>query len=130
METLLDRVEVKARCAPSTSVLRRLTSAPVCARVKKASDWRCTWPKTWVRRSKMSPSPMRVESQPDTIPNPMSTTATNAIAAASQTTSETFFSSTPSSMRRWVSSGVTTTSAASKTVNTRNALIRARWGPA
>ncbi len=41
-ETLSDSVEVKARCAPITSLLSRETSAPVCVRVKNASDWRCT----------------------------------------------------------------------------------------
>ena len=51
LETVPDRVEVNARWAPITSLLRRLTRAPVWVRVKNASDWRCTWAKTWVRRS-------------------------------------------------------------------------------
>ena len=51
LETVPDRVEVNALCAPITSELRRLTRAPVWVRVKNASDWRCTWAKTWVRRS-------------------------------------------------------------------------------
>ena len=51
LATVLDSVEVKARWAPITSLLSRETSAPVWVRVKNASDWRCTWPKTWVRRS-------------------------------------------------------------------------------
>ena len=51
LATVLDRVEVKARWAPMTSLLSRETSAPVWVRVKNASDCRCTWPKTWVRRS-------------------------------------------------------------------------------
>ena len=51
LDTVLDRVEVKARCAPITSLLSRLTSAPVWVRVKKAIDWRCTWAKTCERRS-------------------------------------------------------------------------------
>ena len=51
LETVLDRVEVKARWAPITSLLSRETSAPVWVRVKNASDWRWTWAKTWVRRS-------------------------------------------------------------------------------
>ncbi len=49
--TTLDRTEVKACCAPSTSLLSRLTRAPVWARVKNAMGWRSTWAKTWVRRS-------------------------------------------------------------------------------
>ena len=37
------RVEVNACCAPMTSLLSREMSAPVCARVKNATDCRCTW---------------------------------------------------------------------------------------
>ncbi len=51
LETVLDSTEVKARCAPMTSLLSRETRAPVCVRVKKARDIRCTWAKTLVRRS-------------------------------------------------------------------------------
>ena len=51
LETVLDRVDVNARCAPITSLLSRETNAPVWVRVKKASDWRCTCPNTLVRRS-------------------------------------------------------------------------------
>ncbi len=36
-------VDVKACCAPITSLLSREIRAPVWARVKKAIDWRCTW---------------------------------------------------------------------------------------
>ena len=46
LDTVLDRVEVKARWAPITSLLSRETSAPVWVRVKNARDWRWTWPKT------------------------------------------------------------------------------------
>ena len=59
LETVPDSVEVNARWAPMTSLLSRETSAPVWVRVKNASDFRCTWAKTWVRRSKIRPSPMR-----------------------------------------------------------------------
>ncbi|CAM5565074.1 hypothetical protein SFUMM280S_08604 [Streptomyces fumanus] len=51
LETAVDSSEVTARCAWMTSVLSRLTSAPVCARVKNASGWRWTCSNTWVRRS-------------------------------------------------------------------------------
>jgi len=37
-ETSEARVEVKACCAPITSVFRRVTSEPVWVRVKKAMD--------------------------------------------------------------------------------------------
>ena len=49
--TTPDSVEVNACCAPITSVLRRLTSAPVWVRVKKAIGWASTCEKTWLRRS-------------------------------------------------------------------------------
>ena len=50
-ETVPDSVDVNALWAPITSLLSRLTSAPVWVRVKNASDWRCTWANTLVRRS-------------------------------------------------------------------------------
>ena len=50
-ETTEDRVVVRARWAPMTSLLSRLTSEPVWARMKNATGIRCTWSKTWVRRS-------------------------------------------------------------------------------
>ena len=50
-ETSPDSVEVNACWAPSTSLFRRLTSAPVCVRVKNASGIRCTWSNTDVRMS-------------------------------------------------------------------------------
>ncbi len=46
-----DRTDVNACWAPMTSELSRVTRAPVWARVKKATGWRWTWAKTWVRRS-------------------------------------------------------------------------------
>ena len=49
--TTLDSTEVNACCAPMTSLLSRVTRAPVWARVKKAIGWRSTWANTWVRRS-------------------------------------------------------------------------------
>ena len=49
--TTPDSVEVNACWAPSTSLFNRLTSAPVCVRVKKASGIRWTWSKSETRRS-------------------------------------------------------------------------------
>ncbi len=46
-----ESTSVKASWAPVTSLLRRLTRAPVWVRVKKASGMRCTWSNTWVRMS-------------------------------------------------------------------------------
>lgn len=55
LETTPDKVLLKARWAPMTSLLSRLTSAPVRVRVKKATGIRWTWSKTAVRRSRISP---------------------------------------------------------------------------
>ena len=51
LETTPDSVEVNACWAPMTSLFSRLTSAPVCVRVKNATGIRWTWSKTWLRRS-------------------------------------------------------------------------------
>ena len=51
LDTTTDSVEVNACWAPMTSVLSRLTSAPVWVRVKNAIGIRCTWANTLVRRS-------------------------------------------------------------------------------
>ena len=51
LDTTPDSVEVRACCAPMTSLLSLLTSEPVWARVKNAIGCRCTCPNTWVRRS-------------------------------------------------------------------------------
>ena len=51
LPTTVERTSVKASCAPITSLLRRLTSAPVWVRVKKASGMRWTWSNTLVRMS-------------------------------------------------------------------------------
>ena len=51
LPTTLDSVTVIACCAPITSVFSLDTSAPVCARVKKAIGCSWTWLNTWVRRS-------------------------------------------------------------------------------
>ena len=59
LDTVPESVEVNARWAPMTSLFSRDTSAPVWVRVKKASDIRCTWANTLVRRSKIRLSPMR-----------------------------------------------------------------------
>ncbi len=51
LESTPDSVEVKACCAPMTSLFSRLTSAPVWVRVKKATGIRCTCSNTRLRRS-------------------------------------------------------------------------------
>ena len=76
-----DSVSLNARCAPMTSLFRRLTSAPVRVRVKKATGMRCTWSKTAVRRSRIRPSPMVADSQRVSSPRPASATAMTAMSA-------------------------------------------------
>ena len=66
--TTPDRVQVKARWAPITSLFSRLTSAPVRVRVKNATGIRCTWPNTARRRSRISPSPIRDDCQRSAMP--------------------------------------------------------------
>ena len=61
LPTTLDSSVVKACWAPMTSLLSRLTSAPVWVRVKKASGIRWMCRKTLARMSKMRPSPMTAE---------------------------------------------------------------------
>ena len=43
LETMPERVVVKARCAPSTSLLSLLTRAPVWVLVKNCTGIRWTW---------------------------------------------------------------------------------------
>ncbi|CAB4729671.1 unannotated protein [freshwater metagenome] len=130
LETVPESVEVKARWAPITSLLSRETSAPVWVRVKKAIDCRCTCPKTWVRRSKMRPSPIRDESHPPSTLRHALKIANAAIASASVVTRRVSPRRMPSSTIRCTSSGVTTTPAASTTITARNTLINRRCGPA
>ena len=58
LATTVPSVPVKARWAPMTSLLSRLTRVPVWVRVKKASGMRCTWSNSRSLRSKIRPSPM------------------------------------------------------------------------
>ena len=50
-DTTLPRVDVTAFCAPTTSLLRRLVSAPVCVRVKNATGICCTLSNNATRKS-------------------------------------------------------------------------------
>ena len=80
--TTPDRVQVNARWAPITSLLSRLTRAPVRVRVKNATGICWTWPNTARRRSRMSPSPIRADCQRSTTPTAASRTAITAISTA------------------------------------------------
>ena len=73
--TTPDSVHVNARWAPMTSLLSRLTSAPVRVRVKKATGMRCTWPNTARRRSRIRPSPILADCHRSAMPTAASSTA-------------------------------------------------------
>lgn len=83
--TTPDSVPLKACWAPITSLLRRLTSAPVRVRVKNAMGIFCTWSKTAVRRSRITPSPIRAEYHRVVSDTAASATATRAMTTASRT---------------------------------------------
>ena len=130
LPTTPESVSENARCAPITSLLRRLTSAPVRVRVKNATGWRCTWSNTAARRSRMRPSPSVEESQRCTIPTAVSAIAMAAMASAMPTTTDVGPPPTIASTTRPASTGVATASPAPSTLSARNAPIRRRWGRA
>ena len=85
LATTVPSVPVKARCAPMTSLLSRLTSVPVWVRVKNASGMRCTWSNSRSRRSRIRPSPM-----PELSLRPTSDSSASPAAAAISTANRTF----------------------------------------
>ena len=130
LETTPDSVQVKARWAPITSLLSRLTRAPVRVRVKNATGIRCTWAKTVRRRSRISPSPMRADCHRSAMPTTASRTATPAMAPASSSTrpGEPFLMM--ASTTHPASTGVATARVAETTDRTRKATSARRWGRA
>ena len=130
LTTTPDRAEVNARWAPSTSLFRRLTRAPVRVRVKKAMGicWTCS--KTRRRRSRISPSPRREDCQRSSRPTPASTTATPAMISASTITVDVPSPSTMASTARPASTGARTPSPAETVAKSRKATIVRRWGRA
>ena len=119
-------VEVKACWAPMTSEFRREINAPVCVRVKNASGWLSTCRNTCVRRSKISPSPIRAENQRPTSPSPAPTSAATRTRTAETVTTVESPAPMPSSMSRRNSRGCATTSRDVKTRVTRNHTISRR----
>ncbi len=61
LENTVPSVLVTACCAPTTSLFMRDISAPVCVRVKNDSGWCWMWSKSFVRMSKIRPSPIFAE---------------------------------------------------------------------
>ena len=81
-----ENVSVNACWASSTSLLSRLTRAPVWVLVKKAIGMRWKCAKTCVRMSKMRPSPMRAENHLCQSDSTTSASASTASSRASWTT--------------------------------------------
>ena len=75
--TTPDSAEVNARWAPITSLLSRLTRAPVWVRVKKAIGIDCTCSNTRRRRSRMRFSPSWLDVQRSSRPTAASARATS-----------------------------------------------------
>ena len=126
----LASVEVIADCAPMTSLLSRLTSAPVRVRVKNATGIRWTWVYTALRRSTIRPSPILDENHRDTRPVTASRTASAAMPPASPTTvaaaAETCPPATIAFTTRPASTGVATPIPAPTTVSSRKASSQRR----
>ncbi len=117
--TTPESVQVNARCAPITSLLSRLTSAPVRVRVKNATGIRWTWPNTARRRSRISPSPILADCHRSPMPTTASASATSAISSASPITLASLRPPTISSTTRPASTGVATVSRAATTLRRR-----------
>jgi hypothetical protein len=124
--TTPESVPLKACCAPITSLLSRLTRAPVRVRVKNAIGIFCTWLKTAVRRSRMTPSPIRAEYQRVTSETPASATATRAMTTASCMIVPTAPRATMVSTTRPASTGVATARNAPTTLRPMKRRRRAR----
>jgi hypothetical protein len=121
LATTPDSVSENARCAPITSLPRRLTNAPVRVRVKNATGMRWTWSNTAVRRSTMRPSPMVDDSHRVTSETAASAIATAAMTAASITTTPGVPPRTMASTTLPASIGVATASSALTTLTARKA---------
>jgi hypothetical protein len=130
LPTTPDRVQVKARWAPITSLLSRLTRAPVRVRVKKATGIRCTWPNTARRRSRIRPSPSLADCHRSARPTPPSASATPAMIKASTTTRLCWPPSMMASTTRPARTGVATASRAVTTLRPMKTASSWRWGAA
>ncbi len=77
-------VLVTTDCMALTSLVSRDWTSPPLVRVKKASDWRCRWEKTSVRRACMTRCPTRVEIQVCSTPKTEVATVTATIPPTTQ----------------------------------------------
>ena len=124
--TTFESVSVKACWAPRTSLLSRVTSAPVWVRVKKAIGISWMWRNTCERRSKMMPSPSEADTQRCTSDSPASATASAASSSARLTTRFRLPPMMPLLMIDLMISGFTAPITASTTTRNRNAVMRRR----
>ena len=130
LDTTPERVSEKARWAPRTSLLSRLTSAPVRVRMKNATGMVWTWSNTERRRSRIRPSPIRADQNLVTTLLTASTMPITAMAAARRNTTRTAAPSTIAVTTRPASSGVTTAREAPNTDRIRNRTINRVCGRA
>ena len=128
--TTPDSADVKARWAPITSLFRRLTSAPVCVRVKNAIGMACTCSKTRRRRSRIRFSPSRDDVQRSSSPIAASASATSAMSTAKPITIRCDSPSTMALTARPARIGVATPSTAEVVARRRNATMVRRCGAA
>jgi hypothetical protein len=129
LDSTPDSVEENACCALTTSLFSRDTSAPVRVRMKNATGIFWTWSNTAVRRSRISPSPIRADSHRATSPSTASATAMTAISTANTTTSRSDDRATIASTTQPARTGVATASTAVTTLSSRNHASnrRCRW---
>ena len=130
LDTTPDRVSEKARWAPRTSLLRRLTSAPVRVRMKNATGMVWTWSNTARRRSRIRPSPMRADQSRVATLLTASAMPIAAMARASRMTIRGAEPSTIAVTTRPASRGVATARTAPRTESTRKRTIRPVCGRA
>ena len=130
LPTMLVSVEVKTCCAPSTSLFRRLTSAPVCVRVKNGMGIRWMCANTFERMSKIRPSPTRAEQYRSPSDSAASITASPATTSASVTTTDAACRRMPSLMTARYSSGFTTPITESTASSASSSPISRRYGRA
>ena len=115
------------RCVASMSPSSRETSAPVCVRVKKASDCRCNCRNTLARSSSTRLSPIHSEYRDLTYPAAAPVSASPATASASVMTTFSRRRRMPSSMISRKSNGLATRMAEFTAVTPTSSTIGPRY---
>ena len=110
LPTTVPSVLVIACWAPITSLFMRDMRAPVWVRVKNETGIRWTWSNSFVRMSKMRPSPMRAEYQRcQRFSTALAIASPTALRASQVTRSRSFWGTAVSSSDRNSSGGIATT---------------------